>query len=77
MANDFEVRVGVSVDESELKELEKRLLDLKNNKGKIDVDVDTEGGQQKFKALYNALQKTFKNLKISATLDTSSVRNVI
>lgn len=77
MANDFEVRVGVSVDESELKELEKRLLDLKNNKGKIDVDVDTEGGQQKVKALYNALQKTFKNLKISPTLDTSSVRNVI
>lgn len=77
MANDFEVRVGVSVDESELKELEKRLLDLKNNKGKIDVDVDTESGQQKVKALYNALQKTFKNLKISPTLDTSSVRNVI
>lgn len=77
MANDFEVRVGVSVDESELKELEKRLLDLKNNKGKIDIDVDTEGGQQKVKALYNALQKTFKNLKISPTLDTSSVRNVI
>lgn len=77
MANDFEVRVGVSVDESELKELEKRLLDLKNNKGKIDVDVNTEGGQQKVKALYNALQRTFKNLKISPTLDTSSVRNVI
>ena len=74
MANDFEVRVGVSVDESELKGLEQRLLALKDEKGKIKLDVDTESGQQKIRNLYNYFNKMSKSVKLTPSMDMAQVK---
>ena len=74
MANDFEVRVGVSVDENELKGLEQRLLALKDEKGKIKLDVDTESGQQKIRSLYNYFNKMSKSVKLTPSMDMAKVK---
>ena len=74
MANDFEVRVGVSVDESELKGLEQRLLALKDEKGKIKLDVDSESGQQKIRNLYNYFNKMSKSVKLTPSMDMAQVK---
>lgn len=77
MANDFEVKVGVSVDESALKGLEDRLLALRDKSGKIKVDVDTENGRQKINSFYNEVNSRFKNVKLTPSLDTSKIKKDI
>ena len=77
MANDFEVRVGVDVDESELSQLEQRLLALRDKDGKISIDVDTAEGRQKINDLYSTIKRTLHNVRIEPTMDISTVKKNI
>lgn len=61
MADDFQVRVGIQVDESKLNELDNKLKELSDGKT-ILLKINTEDSKNKIKELFNYAKTVFNGL---------------